>query len=220
MTKTGAAARPTLDDRTDSVVEWAELHAKQIAIGVVAVVILAVGVWVYGKSKQAQEQNASTSLVDAEQAYAAGNLPLAQSDLERIVGRYADTKAGAQARILLAEVYYDNGQFIQGTDQLRKLISSKAPLVMAAAHNLLGAGLEQQNKFAEAADEYQKAADAASYKTTRDQYLANAARALALGGKTSDAIAIWTKLADDPTSPSAAEAHVRLGELEAKAAKS
>jgi hypothetical protein len=39
---------------------------------------------------------------------------------------------------------------------------------------------------------------------------------LLAAGKTADAKAIWVKLSSDPSAPGAAEARVRLGELEAK----
>ena len=47
--------------------------------------------------------------------------------------------------------------------------------------------------------------------------MANAARAYTTAGKLDDAKKIWSALAKDDQSPAAAEARVRLGELEAKA---
>jgi hypothetical protein len=57
------------------------------------------------------------------------------------------------------------------------------------------------------------------YQIERDQYLANSARALTDGGKLDEAKKLWDQLASDPASALAAEARVRLGEIEAKAAK-
>jgi hypothetical protein len=48
-------------------------------------------------------------------------------------------------------------------------------------------------------------------------YIASAARDYTAAGKTDDAKKIWSALAKDDQSPAAAEARVRLGELEAKA---
>ena len=220
MTKIGAAARPDLEDRADDFKEWALLHSKGLSIAAGVVVVLAGLGWLYVKSQQAQAQNASSALVQAEQALGAGNSALAQSDLERIVSRYGSTDAGRQAQLLLAQTYYDAGKYAEGIQGLQKLIQAKPKFIEPSAYNLLGAGYEQQNKFDDAATAYQKAAAIASGKGDRDTYLANAARALTAGGKTDDAVKIWSKLAADPTSPASAEARVRLGELQAKAVKS
>ena len=219
MTKTGAAARPDLEERAEDLKEWALLHSKSLSIAA-GVIVVAVGLaFLYVKSQQAQARNASSALVQAEQALGAGNSALAQSDLERIVNRYGSTESGRQAQLLLSQTYYDAGKYAQGIDNLQKLIATKPKFIEASAYNLMGAGYEQQNKFDDAAGAYQKAADMAVGKSDRDSYLANAARALTAGGKKAEAERIWSKLAADPTSPAAAEARVRLGELQAKAVK-
>ncbi|HEY7894720.1 MAG TPA: tetratricopeptide repeat protein [Gemmatimonadaceae bacterium] len=219
MTKTGAAARPDLEDRAEDLKEWALIHSKGLSIAAGAILVAVGLAWLYVKSQQAQAQNASAALVQAEQAVGAGNSALAQSDLERIVNRYGSTEAGRQAQLLLSQTYFDAGKYAEGIDNLQKLIQTKPKFVEASAYNLMGAGYEQQNKFDDAAGAYQKAADMATGKSDRDSYLANAARALTAGGKTAEAVKIWSKLATDPTSPAAAEARVRLGELQAKAVK-
>ena len=219
MTKTGAAARPDLEERAEDFKEWALLHSRLLTGAAVAVALAAGAAWIYVKSQAAQAQNASTALMEAEQALGAGNAALAQSDLEKLIARYGSTDAGHQAHLLLAQAYYDAGKYSEGTADLEKFVQSSPKLLEASAYNLIGAGYEQQNKFDDAATAYQKAATAASGKSDRDSYLANAARALTAGGKTTDAIKIWSKLAADPTSATSAEARVRLGELQAKPVK-
>ena len=219
MTKTGAAARPDLEERAEDFKEWAALHSRLLTGAAVAVALAAGAAWIYVKSQAAQAQNASTALMEAEQALGAGNAALAQSDLEKLIARYGSTDAGHQAHLLLAQAYYDAGKYSEGTADLEKFVQSSPKLLEASAYNLIGAGYEQQNKFDDAATAYQKAASAASGKSDRDSYLASAARALTAGGKTADAIKIWSKLAADPTSATSAEARVRLGELQAKPVK-
>ncbi|HEX8717147.1 MAG TPA: tetratricopeptide repeat protein [Gemmatimonadaceae bacterium] len=219
MTRTGAYGRPDFDERTENIIEWAELHSKQLTIAAAVIVVIAAGGWFYHKSQAEQASNASAALGDAELALTAGNLPLAQSNLEKIVSRYGKTPSGDQARLLLAEVLYDNGRYEEGIKQLASLLSSDDKVMRASAYNLTAAGYDQTNKPAEAAAAYQKAAAAAAYPADRDVYLASAARALMDAGKSAEAQAIWQKLADDPSSPAASEAKIRLGEIEAKAAK-
>jgi predicted negative regulator of RcsB-dependent stress response len=220
MTRTGAAARPAaFHERSETFLVWAELHSRLLTGIAIAILLVIGGVWFYRKAHQVRARNASALLAEAEQARNAGNLPLAQSDLERVVSRYGGTPAGHAARLVLAQVLYDRGQYQQGIAELQKLVAEDDESLEASAYNLIGAGYEQSGKYADAAQAYRKAAAAAAFKGERDTYLANAARALTSAGKTADAKEIWSKLAADPTSPVNAEARVRLGELEAAVAQ-
>lgn len=219
MTRTGAAARPDLDERAQNLMDWAELHSRLLTIIAVAVVVVAGGYWFYTKSHEARAHNAATALRQAELAVGSGNLALAQSDLEKIVDRYSATRSGEQARLLLAEVRYDRGQFADGVATLQPLTKADDEGLRASAYNLVGAGYEQQQKYVDAAAAYREAAKIAPFAVDRDQYLANAARALTTGGKLDEAKELWSQLAADPASAVGAEARVRLGEIEAKGTK-
>jgi lipopolysaccharide biosynthesis regulator YciM len=180
--------------------------------------VIAAGFWFYKASHAKQVANASNALAEAEQALNAGNLALAQSDLEKLSKRYDNTPSGKEAVLLLAQVLYQKGQYQQGIEQLQKIANADTKYIAAGANSMIAAGYEQQSKYADAASYYQKAADKAAFPTDRDNYRAAAARALASAGKTDEARKIWTDLANDLTSPAAAEARVRLGELDAKKA--
>jgi predicted negative regulator of RcsB-dependent stress response len=218
MTRTGAAARTDMDERAQNFMAWAETNSRLLTIIAVAIIVIAGGFWFYTKSHQARARNAATALQQAELAVAAGNLALAQSNLEKVVDRYDATRSGEQARLILAQVRYDRGQFADGLSVLQPLTKADDKGLRASAYNLIGAGYEQQQKLDDAAKAYRQAADVTPYQIDRDQYLASAARALTTGGKLDEAKEIWGKLAADPASPLAAEARVRLGEIEAKAA--
>ena len=81
---------------------------------------------------------------------------------------------------------------------------------------LAAAGYEELTDFISAAGEYKVAAQATRFPADKAEYQASAARDLMTGGKTEEAKAIWTELAKDEATPAAAEARVRLGEVEAK----
>jgi predicted negative regulator of RcsB-dependent stress response len=212
-----AKKRPDVEERVDSLVGWLELHSRELMYASIGLLVVAGGFWFYRQSNERQAQSASTALSEAESAIAAGNLPLAQSDLEKLVSRYGKTSAGTQAHVLLAQVHYEKGEFQQGIDQLKPVTDDKDAYTAAAGLNLMAAGLEQSGKFGDAATTYEKAAGKAPYKVDHDVYMASAARAYTTAGKTEDAKKIWSALAKDDQSPAAAEARVRLGELEAKA---
>ncbi|HEY2897969.1 MAG TPA: tetratricopeptide repeat protein [Gemmatimonadaceae bacterium] len=209
-------ARPDLEQRVESLVEWLELHSRQLMFGSIGLLVIAGGFWFYRHSNTLQAESASVALSESQSAIASGNLPLAQSSLEKLVAKYGSTPSGAQARVLLAQVHYDKGEYQQGMKELEPVTSDKDAYTAATALNLEAAGLEQSGKLAEAAAGYQKAADRAPYKIDKDVYMASAARVLTAAGKTDEAKKIWAALAGDDQSPASAEARVRLGELEAK----
>ena len=208
--------RPDVEERVESLVEWLELHSRQLMFASIGLLVIAGGFWFYRQSNQRQAESASAALAESESSIASGNLPLAQSSLEKLVQRYGSTPSGDQARVLLAQVHYEKGEYQQGMKELAPVTSAKDAYTAASALNLEAAGLEQSGKLAEAAAGYQKAAARAPDKIDHDVYMANAARVLTTAGKTDEAKKIWAALASDDQSPAAAEARVRLGELEAK----
>jgi predicted negative regulator of RcsB-dependent stress response len=209
--------RPDVEQRVDSLVTWLELYSRQLMYGSIGLLVVAGGFWFYRQSTMRQAESASTALAEAQAALAAGNLPLAQSDLEKLIQRYGGTDAGAQAHVLLAQVHFDKGEFQQGITELKPVAEAKDAYTSATAMNLMAAGLEQSGKFADAAAEYEKAAAKAPYKVDHDVFMASAARVLTTAGKLDDAKKIWSALAKDDESAASAEARVRLGEIEAKA---
>ena len=211
MTKTGAAAGPAFDDRTESALDWARAHAKPIGIAL-AVVALAAIVWVVAKQyRDRQADAADVALNRARQSYSQGNLPLAQTDLRRVITRFGGSAAGSQATMLLAQAFYEQGKPDSGLNVLNE--GKPADTDEAAFEALKGAGLEQKKEYVQAAERYRTASKLAKDKIPKDRYLADAARALTTGGKKDEAAKIWSTLANDNASSFAAEAHVRLGEL-------
>jgi predicted negative regulator of RcsB-dependent stress response len=216
MAKTEAATGPAFDDRTESAMDWVRANAKYIGIAAVVVAVAVLG-WVlvrqYQSSRMAQ---AETQLNRARQSYAQGNLPLAQTDLRRVVTRYEGTSAGSQATMLLAQTYFAQGKPDSGLTVLNQ--GEPASADAAAFEALKGAGYEQKKEYAQAAQHYRAAAERTDVKISKDRYLADAARTLTSAGNKAEAAKVWESLAQDETSAFSDEARVRLGELTATAA--
>jgi tetratricopeptide (TPR) repeat protein len=185
----------------------------------VALAALLAGFWFYQRSQAIKSQRAESAYFQARQAAAAGNFPLAVSDLQKVVVRYDGTRAGTQAAISLAQVFYFQKKFKEGIDALKKA-EAKAPSdLRPSVHVLEAAGYEELKEFVAAAEQYNLAAKASDFPVDKAKYKAAAARDYMAAGKTEEAKAIWTELAKDDTKPEAAEARVRLGEITAKPVK-
>jgi hypothetical protein len=184
----------------------------------VAVIVVAVGAYMWRRSEAVKQARAEQQLVAAARTFSSGNLPLAQTDLERLVARYGSTTAGGQARMLIAQILFEQGKVDSGLKVLDRVGSGPGGAFTASVHALKAVGLEQTNKNAEAATEYERAAEASRGDIERDSYRADAARAYAAAGDTAKALAIWQALAADEQSPASGEAKLRIGELTAKPA--
>ena len=204
-------------DRTESLMDWFQLHTREFTWGAMTVVVLAAGGWFYMRSRDLKAERAEKAYYTALRSQAAGNLPLAESDLKKMIQRYDGTPAAAQARLQLAQILYDQGKFQQGVDEL-KLAEDKTgsdERYGAGTHLVLAAGLEQLKKFKEAADQYEKAAKIARFDADRQRYMSMAATAYVNAGDTAKARQIWTDLGADSKGVVAGEARVRLGEISA-----
>jgi predicted negative regulator of RcsB-dependent stress response len=219
MTTPNIPARKRSGADEETMTEWFMLHQRDVAWAVVALAIIVGGFWYYERSQSIKAQRAEAAYFQARQSAAAGNLPLAVSDLQKVVSRYEGTNAGTQAALTLAQTLYDQKKFKEGLDVL-KTAEAKAPdHFKPSIHLLEAAGYEELKSLVAAAEQYKLAAQVTRFPVDKAEYQAAAARDYMAAGKTEEAKAIWRELVKDETAPTAAEARVRLGELEAKPMK-
>jgi len=219
MTTPSIPARQRYGSSDESLGDWMLLHKRELMWAFVSLAVIVGGFWFYERSQSIKAQRAETAYFQARQSAAAGNLPLAVSDLKKVVARYEGTRAGTQAALSLAQTLYDQKQFKEGLAVLKK-VEAKAPDdFRPSIHLLEAAGYEELKDFTAAAEQYNLAAMVTEFPVDKAKYQAGAARDYMAAGKADQAKAIWTELAKDDSSPEAAEARVRLGELTAKPMK-
>lgn len=204
-------------DRAQTFIDWTKLNSKVLSTGAVIVVLAAAGFLFYQRLQQNRQVSASRMLLQAKNSMGSGNLQLAQSDLQKVTAQYANTGAGVEATMLLAQIDFDQGKYQDGITKLDK-IGTKGENA-ATVLSLKGDGLAQMAKMADAAKAYQDAANASVYDNEKVFQRSKAARAFQAAGDTAKAREVWTSLLNDPKAQtSAAEARVRLGELNARPA--
>lgn len=212
--------RPVVvDDRTESITEWLHVNSKLVGIAVGVIAAVALGGWLYTRAQAGKELRAEQTLRRAEQSVAAGNAPLAQTDLEKLASGYRGTSGASQGAMLLAQLHMDKGEYQKAIDALQNSQAGQKEFE-APVEAMIANAYSQLNKPAEAAAHYRKAADVTRFEGERDGFLADAARHLAAAHDTAAARQIWQDLANNPRSEMAPEAHLRLGELTATPSKS
>ncbi len=221
MTGIQAESPVSTADKIQDLVDRARNNSTlwMVATGVIVAAVL---IYLFvGRLRLITNNNAERALNSAKQSLNSGNLPLAQSDLEKVYSRYGSTPAGVEAALLLAGLDYDAGKVQDGINLLDKASGSGAASnVQSTILSLEGDGYAQMKKLGDAAKKYEAAAAATSFETEKAALRAKAARAYQQAGDTATAHKLWGALATDPTAITvSAEARVRLGELTAQTAK-
>jgi tetratricopeptide (TPR) repeat protein len=196
-------------------VAWYRDKRRLIGAVVVAVALLGAAVWLVWTSNRRKEEFAARSLNQARLTAEAGNLPLASSELQRLIETYSGTDAATEAAITLNQVRMVNGQSELAAVGLRDFLAKDPPRkYLAPAYGLLGTALENSKRPAEAAQAFSNASKSADLDYLKARYLIDAGRAYRSAGKTAEAEAVYrTVIEKHPKSTSLTEAKVRLAEL-------
>jgi outer membrane protein assembly factor BamD (BamD/ComL family) len=209
---------PTTRERTTAAAAgtpWYRDRNRQLQAVAGAVVLAALIVWFTVTSGQRKEEFAARSLNQARAAAEAGNLPLASSELQKLIQTYKGTDAALEAVITLNQVRMVNGQSELAAVGLRDFLAAKPAAKYAApAYGLLGAALENARKWADAGDAFVSASRAAELDYLKARYLVDAGRAYREGDKTDRALAVYHEIIQKyPKTSSFTEAQVRLAEM-------
>lgn len=208
---------PTSHEAAGSVppAPWYRDRNRLLVAGAIAAAVVAAVAWFVVTSGKRKEEFASRSLSQARATAEAGNLPLASSELQKLIQTYKGTDAASEAVITLNQVRLVNGQGELAAVGLRDFLATNpAKKYIAPANGLLGASLENSHKWADAGDAFLRASEAADVPYLKAQYLVSAGRAYTEAGKKDEAAAAYRAVVEKfPKSSSMTEAQVRLAEL-------
>ncbi|HSB56005.1 MAG TPA: tetratricopeptide repeat protein [Gemmatimonadales bacterium] len=194
---------------------WYRDRLRLAVAGAVGLVLVALVAWLVVSSQRRKEEFAARSLNQARAAAEAGNLPLASSELQKLIDSYKGTDAATEAVITLNQVRMVNGQSELAAVSLRDFLAGNpAAQYRAPAYGLLGAAMENAKRFPEAAEAFTNASKAADLEYLKARYLIDAGRSYAAAGKSAEAIAAYREVVQKfPKASSVTEAQVRLAEL-------
>ncbi len=194
---------------------WYRNRQRQIIAAAVVVAALALVGWFVMASAQRKEEFAARSLNQARAAAEAGNLPLASSELQKLISAYGGTDAASEAVITLNQVRMVNGQNELAVVGLRDFLKTNPPVqYRTPAQGLLAAALENSKRWVDAGNAYTDASKVAEVEYLKAKYLVDAGRAYREGGKLEEATRAYRTVVEKyPKAPSVTEAQVRLAEV-------
>lgn len=204
-------------DRSTGLSAWlASKQNRYIAAGgaALAVIVIATLVVMSGERK---ELFASRALDQARGVAESGNLPLAASELQKVITTYGGTRAAQEAVITLNQVRLVNGQHELAAVNLEEFLASGPEAqYRAPAYGLLGRALENAGRPGDAAEAYTRASSAATTDYVKAEMLLDAGRAYRNAGNREEAIGAYRRVTTEfKDTPYRTEGEVRLAELTA-----
>jgi len=181
-----------------------------LALGVLAGVVVIVGLGLLWRNDARQKAvQAGQGLSQVIQAYAMNQPEQVIERANALQSTSPGTPGSVAAKYLAGAAQLQLGRFAEAEQSLRSYLesSAKMPMYENAARGALGAALESQSKFAEAAGEYQTLA-AKLEGTAALRAKLDAARALRQAGSIDEARGLLEQLAKEPVT--AQEARLQL----------
>ncbi|MXW81451.1 MAG: tetratricopeptide repeat protein [Gemmatimonadetes bacterium] len=138
-------------------VEYVKERARLFVGGAVAVIAVIVAINYFIESKETDRLNAAALLGDVLMVEQGGEQTEVVRLAEELVSAYAGTPAAAQGTIILANLYYAQGRYVEARTYYQRYLDNYEPLdVLAyAAQSGLGACLEAEGQFVAAAQHYE-----------------------------------------------------------------
>ncbi len=172
-------------ERIMEAVEYVKEHARLFVYGAVAAIAVIVAIHYFIESKEADRLKAAALLGDVLMVEQGGELTEAIGLAEELVSSYAGTPAAAQGTVLLANLHYAQGRYVEARGYYQSYLDNYDPLdVLAyAAQSGLGACLEAEGQLAAAAQHYETYAAAQAGTIREAMARMEAARIYGLAGE-------------------------------------
>ncbi len=179
--------------------EWAEENYKLITILSAVVVLLIAGSLLISNKRAKSEAGASVQLAKAIHAFDASDYNGAIGLLSSIVDDNGGTKSGHIARLYLAQSLYRTNEYAAAEEHFKKAASQLHNDIHLKTSALAGVAccLEQQGKYAEAAERFKKIVAKYPDAPMASYFLLRAARCSELAQDSKGAKLLYDKLAAD-----------------------
>ncbi|MBZ0264189.1 tetratricopeptide repeat protein [bacterium] len=165
---------------------WLAIHGKTTAIAVIAVVVIAFGIGIFGNMKKAANADAMLNVAKVRKLLTEDNKEQAETLLKQTIDRYKGTQGGAEALYTLAELNLASDsteKALELFNQFERQYGDEFFLNLSALDGK-ATSLENLERFEEAAKTYDKLVAKDKIGHLKPLALYNAGRCYNLAGKT------------------------------------
>ncbi|HUH14014.1 MAG TPA: tetratricopeptide repeat protein [Longimicrobiales bacterium] len=200
--------------------EWARRNTRIVTAAAVVLFIAVAAVLFWRNHQERLNTRAASRLTEIQQTVASGNTALAQQDLEGYLDTFSGTDPAGEARILLAQLYVDDGRFREALEAVEPLARDLDDPMGTPAAFLRAAAYEGMDQAGQAEQAYLSIADDAPLEFQQQRALAEAARIRMDQGNPGGAAEIYRRLVEalDEGHPERGIYQMRLAEAETAAA--
>lgn len=198
---------------------WAKANSQTLVLFGVVLAVIVGGIVYYVRFQRTLEDQALLQLEQLQQTAQVGEAAAARSEVSQFLERFGGTDAAGEARLLLASLHLQDGQYDQAIQVLNESgISPNEPLGVQL-ETLRAKALEAAGRQDEAEETYLRVADAAELEFQRVDALADAARVRASRDDHAGAAELYERILDDldETHPERGIYEMRLAEMRALA---
>lgn len=211
-----SVAGSNVSEPAEQLVDFFRDNGRSLAIGVGAGLFVAIGFLFWQNSQAVNDKAASILVTQAYDEMAGNQLDAAAGRLTDVLSRYGGTKSGTRARLLLGNLELVRGNAAAAATHYDTFLSRTGPsdYLWSGGQRGKAASLENQSKFAEAAQAYEKLLSAPLGPEEQARALYDAARAWSQAGTRDKALAALDRVAKEfPTSRIATNAKLFRGEV-------
>ena len=199
--------------------QWARANQQVMTVLAVLAVIGVAGLLYYVNYRSSLNAQAAQQLEGVYQSLAVSDPQGAQDQLVVFLERFDGTAYEGEARLLLGELYLENGQPQQAQAVLEPISRRPSKPIEMQAAMLLGKAYEQDGRWAEAERVYLEVADRSDLEFQIIDALAAAARIRAENDDPQGAVALYERVLSrlQENDPARGLFQMRIAELRAQA---
>lgn len=166
-------------------VDFLKVNSQKLTIAAIAVLAVIVLVLFFMRSKRAAEFKASAQMAKANLKISQNKTQEAIDILLSLVDNYSGTKSASIGVYMLAKTFYEKGEFDKANINFEKYLHDYGSdkILASAAYSGVGACLEQQEKYLEAAKSYEQGAKKYPDHFNAPQQLMDAGRCYTLSNQ-------------------------------------
>lgn len=179
--------------------DFIQAHSQKFYIGAVALLAIIFIIIMLGRSKRNAELAASEALARANYQLSQNQTQEAIDILLNMVDNYSGTESAEKGVYLLGKAYFEKGEYEKAQQYFERYIDDYGddPILLGGAYSGLGASLEQQEKFAEAAKVYEEGANKLEKNFLAPRLLMKAGRCYRKANQFAKAKSCYQKILDD-----------------------
>lgn len=196
--------------------DYVQTNQQVILYGIVGLLVIIATSWGYMNYSKERDVESVNKLAAPERVYFSGDYREAIRRLEKYCAEYEGTVGGGMGTFYMANAYFNTDQYDFALQYFNQYLDDYADNELFVMSSLMGiaACYEGQNKYEEAAKQYEKAAGKFPSSHLAPESMIGAARCYRMVNQASNAKALYEKVTKEyPETSAARDAKNALDEI-------